>query len=141
MAPTRITVFYDGDCGFCKVSVAVLLRWDRSRRLYPMPIQEPEAQQALAPVPPDRRLLTAHVRTEEGTILSGAEGAPTVLRQLPRGARLARLAAVAMPLAKITYRLIASTRSTIGPILPASWRAWATDVIAERRRDSTPPRW
>jgi len=132
-------VFYNGECGFCKVCVALLLGWDRSLRLYPMTIQEPEAQRLLAPIPEEERLLSAHVRTEGGAILSGAEGAPAVLRELPGGSPLAALTTIAMPLARLVYRLVTSARPAIGSILPAAWCSWAAGRIAVRRRGTTPP--
>jgi predicted DCC family thiol-disulfide oxidoreductase YuxK len=132
-------VFYDGECGFCKVCVALLLAWDRSLRLYPMTIQEPEGQLLLASVPGDERLGSAHVRAEEGTILSGAGGAPPVLRQLPGGSPLATIATIAMPLVRVAYRLVTSARPVIGSILPAAWCSWAEGRIAARRRGTTPP--
>jgi len=132
-------VFYDGECGFCKVCVAVLLAWDRSRRLYPMTIQEPEGQHLLASVPEDERLDSAHVRGAGGTIFSGAVGAPHVLRQLPGGSPLATVVTIAMPLVQAAYRLVTSARPVIGSILPAAWCNWAEGRIAERRRGTTPP--
>jgi predicted DCC family thiol-disulfide oxidoreductase YuxK len=130
-------VFYDGECGFCKVCVALLLRWDRSRRLYPIAIQGPEGQRLLAPIPAPERLDSAHVMTAGGEILSGAEGAPALLRQLPGGRPLAALLAIAMPLTKLAYRFVTAARPAIGSILPAASRSWATDVITERRRRGT----
>jgi len=134
-----VTVFYDGECGFCAFCVAVLLRWDRARRLYPLPIQDPRAQLLLASVPEGERLLSAHVRTREGRILSGADGAPALLRQLPGGQPLALLTAAAMPLSRLAYRLLTWARPAIGSVLPAAWRSWAAGLIAERRRGTTPP--
>ncbi|MDX6609419.1 MAG: DCC1-like thiol-disulfide oxidoreductase [Solirubrobacterales bacterium] len=132
-------VLYDGACGFCKVCVALLLRWDRSRRLYPLAIQDPEGQRLLAPIPEPERLRSAHVITAGGEILSGAEGAPALLRQLPAGRPLAALLAIAMPLTKLTYRLVTAARPAIGSILPAAWCRWATGLIAERRRGTRLP--
>lgn len=134
-----MTVFYDGECGFCKLCVALLLQWDRRHRLYPMTIQEPEAQRLLASIPADERLLSAHVRTEGGAILSGADGAPAVLGQLPGGRPLAVLARIAMPLARLVYRLLTSARPAIGSILPPAWCSWAAGRIAVRRRGTTAP--
>lgn len=134
-----MTVFYDGECGFCKVCVTLLLLWDRSRRLRPLPIQDPEGQQLLASVPEGERLLSAHVRTEEGVVLSGADGAPALLRQLPGGRPLAALTSAVMPLTRLVYRLVTGARPAIGSILPATWCSWATGLIAERRRGTTPP--
>jgi predicted DCC family thiol-disulfide oxidoreductase YuxK len=134
-----MTVFYDGECGFCKVCVALLLLWDRRRRLRPLPIQDPEAQRLLAPVPPRERLLSAHVRTGAGEVLSGADAAPALFEQLPGGRPLAWLASATMPLVRLVYRLVTGARPAIGSILPAAWCNWATGLIAERRRGMTPP--
>ena len=134
-----MTIFYDGDCGFCKVCVALLLLWDRRQRLRPLPIQDPGAQQLLASVPEGERLLSAHVRTQRGEVLSGADGAPALLRQLPGARPLALLTVATMPLARLVYRLVTGARPAIGSILPAAWCNWATGLIAERRRGMTPP--
>jgi predicted DCC family thiol-disulfide oxidoreductase YuxK len=134
-----VKVLYDGACGFCKVCVALLLRWDRSRRLDPIAIQDPEGQRLLAPIPEAERLRSAHAITAGGEILSGAEGAPALLRQLPAGRPLAALLAIAMPLTKLAYRFVTAARPAIGSILPAAWCRWATGLIAERRRGTTLP--
>lgn len=138
-ARRQMTVFYDGECGFCKFCVALLLRWDRARRLYPMPIQDPEAQALLAVVPEHERLLSAHVRTASGQVLSGADAAPALLRERPGGRPPALLATWTMPAVRLFYRLLTWARPAIGSILPATWREWATGLIAERRRGTTPP--
>ena len=39
-AQARATVLYDGDCGFCKWSLAKLLAWDRRGALRPLPLQD-----------------------------------------------------------------------------------------------------
>lgn len=132
-------VFYDGACGFCEVCVALLLRWNRGGHLDPIAIQNPEGQRLLAPVPAAERLDSAHVMTVDGEILSGAEGAPALLRQLPAGRPLAALLAIAMPLTRLAYRFVTAARPAIGSILPAAWCRWATGVIAERRRGTTLP--
>lgn len=134
-----MTVFYDGDCGFCKLCVALLLGWDRARRLYPMPIQDPEAQALLASVPEGERLLSAHVRTRSGQVLSGADAAPALFRELRGGRPVATLATWTMPLVGLAYRLLTWARPAIGSILPAGWCEWASDRIAARRRGTTPP--
>jgi predicted DCC family thiol-disulfide oxidoreductase YuxK len=135
----QITVFYDGACGFCKLCVALLLQWDGKHRLFPMTIQEPEAQRLLASIPAAERLSSAHVLTESGVILSGADGAPAVLSKLPGGRVPAALTTAAMPLARLAYRLVTSARPAIGSILPAAWCRWAAGRIAGRRRGTTPP--
>ncbi|HEU4944729.1 MAG TPA: DCC1-like thiol-disulfide oxidoreductase family protein [Solirubrobacterales bacterium] len=132
-------IFYDGACGFCKVCVALLIRWDRDGCLDPIAIQDPEGQRLLAPIPAPERLDSAHLMTASGEILSGAEGAPELLRQLPGGRPLAALLALAMPLTRLVYRLVTAARPAIGSILPATWGRWATRLIAERRHGTTLP--
>lgn len=139
MRPRTMKVLYDGECGFCKVCVALLLRWDRRRRLEPIAIQESEGQRLLAPIPAPERLRSAHAIAANGVILSGARGAPAVLRQLPAGRPLAVLLEVAMPLTELLYGLVTAARPAIGSILPTAWCRWATGSIAARRRGTTLP--
>lgn len=132
-------VLYDGECGFCSFCLALLLRLDWRRRLRPITIQEAEGQRLLGPVPESERLLRAHVVTSDGTVLSGAEAMPAICRQLPRGRRLAALLASTMPLTRLLYGLLTSVRSMLGSMLPPCWGRWALNVIADRRRGTTPP--
>jgi len=85
-------------------------------RLDPIAIQDPEGQRLAGADPEPERLATAHVITGAGEILSGAEGAPALLRQLPAGYPLAALVAITMPLAKLFYRLLTAARPAIGSI-------------------------
>lgn len=137
--PAAVTVLYDDDCGFCKVSVAVLLRWDRRGLIYPAPIQGREGEDLLAAMAPAERLQSAHLVTAEGTLLSGGEAAPALFRQLPGGRPLAALSAAAMPVTKLAYRLLTRLRSVIGPALPVAWRRGAERMIEDRRQGTMPP--
>ena len=47
---------------------------------------------------------SAHVRTGAGEVLSGADGAPALLRQLRGGRPLAWLVSATMPLTRLAYR-------------------------------------
>ena len=38
----RPRLFYDPDCGFCRWALAWVLRWDRRRRIEPVPIERLE---------------------------------------------------------------------------------------------------
>ncbi len=134
-----VTVLYDGDCGFCKICVGVLLRWDRDGRVYPAPIQSPEGDALLASLAPSERLRSAHLATAEGVLLSGGEAAPVLFRQLPGGRPLAGLSAMLMPATKLAYNLLTRLRSVIGPALPAGWRRRAEVLIETRRQSITPP--
>lgn len=134
-----VTVLYDDDCGFCKVCVAVLLRWDRHRRVHPAPIQGPEGDALLSSLAPSARLRSAHLVTADGALLSGGAAAPALFRQLPAGRPLAVLTAALMPITKAFYRLLTRLRSVIGPALPEGWRRDADALIAARRRGTIPP--
>lgn len=132
-------ILYDGACNFCKVCVALLLVWDRSHLLNPVAIQDAEGQAALGSIPAEDRLRSAHVVTPEGRVLSGADGAPTMFRRLPAGSPPAALITVAMPVARLGYRLLTLARPILGSILPARSCSWATEVINQRRRGMTLP--
>lgn len=134
-----VTVLYDEDCGFCKVCVGALLRWDRRGRVRPASIQGPEGDALLASLAPSERLRSAHLVTADGTLLSGGAAAPELFRQLPAGRPLARLAATLMPLTKAVYRLLTRLRSVIGPALPERWRRDAEALIDARRQGAIPP--
>jgi predicted DCC family thiol-disulfide oxidoreductase YuxK len=137
--PAAVTVFYDSDCGFCKVCVGVLLRWDRGGRVYPASIQGPEGDSLLGPLAPSERLSSAHLVTADGVLLSGGEAAPALFRQLPAGRPLASLSAALMPVTKLVYRLLTRLRSVIGPALPERWRRGAEALIEARRQGTIPP--
>ena len=49
-------MLYDADCGFCKWTLSLLLRWDRAARLAPVALQRPEAADLLVELTPARAL-------------------------------------------------------------------------------------
>jgi predicted DCC family thiol-disulfide oxidoreductase YuxK len=138
-SPYRLTVLYDGECRFCRLCVALLLKWDRLRRLYPVAITEPEGRCLLISIPESERLRKAHVVTIDGAILSGAEGAPTLFFQLPGGRPLASISAFCMPLTRGIYGFLVAVRPAVSSVLPDAWCTWAANLIAERHRGNTPP--
>ena len=103
-------VLYDADCGFCKWSLQAILRWDRRRRLRPVPIQSEEGQRLLAPVAPEARLDSWHLLTSEGKLYSGGAAAEPLVRTLPGGRPLAALFHAFPALTDSAYRYIASHR-------------------------------
>lgn len=135
----RVTVLYDGQCRFCKLCIALLLRWDRFHHVYPVAIQSSYGQHLLTSMTSERRLDSAHVVTAEGSLLSGAQAAPALLRELWAGRFLAILVDAAMPLVDRAYGVLTRSRSVVGRMLPASWCAWAERSIMERQRGMTPP--
>src|SRR2546427_7502867 len=63
----RPTLFYDGECGFCRDAVAVLSRWDREGRIELIPFQD-AARVARFGLPLPALAAAMHlVRSEEHT--------------------------------------------------------------------------
>ena len=46
---TQAAILYDPDCGFCRVCVAVILRWDRRGRLRPVPGEARDSWRVVLP--------------------------------------------------------------------------------------------
>jgi predicted DCC family thiol-disulfide oxidoreductase YuxK len=146
MTPAQLA--YDPDCGFCRVCVAVILRWDRGRRLRPVALGSPESDRLLAGMPETERMASWHLadpgcaknRPENGQILThpevwsaGAAFSP-LFRLLPGGAPLARLTDRFPGPTERAYRWVADHRSAIGGLLPGAARRWADRVLSESRR-------
>jgi predicted DCC family thiol-disulfide oxidoreductase YuxK len=117
---TAHPILYDPDCGFCRVCVAVILRWDRHRRLRPVPGQDLESWQLILP---------------DGTVLTAGAAFSPLFRLLPGGAPLARLTDRFPAASDRGYRWVADHRSAFGRLLPAAVKRWADRVISESARD------
>lgn len=131
---TVVHVLYDRDCGFCRWSVARLLRADRSRRLDPVAIQSPEGERLLAGVPEQSWLESAHAVGPDGRVLSGGDAAPLIASCLRGGRGLSAAAGAVPPLTRTGYSLVASNRSLVGKLVGASARERADRLLAERSR-------
>ena len=118
---TTHTILYDPDCGFCRVCMAVVLRWDRDRRVRPAPGEDLDSWQLILP---------------EGAIVSAGAAFSPLLRILPGGAPLARLTDRFPRAAERGYRFVADHRSAFGRLLPASAKRWADRVISESELNS-----
>jgi predicted DCC family thiol-disulfide oxidoreductase YuxK len=127
-----MVVLYDGDCGFCKVMLAVLLRWDRAHRLRAAPIQSAQGGQLLGDMPSQDRLKSWHLIDEGGALHSGGAAIPLVLSALPRAGPLAHVASRIPRATSRTYGWVAAHRVLLGRLLGTRSRAWAARVIAER---------
>jgi predicted DCC family thiol-disulfide oxidoreductase YuxK len=129
----RATVIYDGDCGFCRWSLALFLSWDSAARgrpgaLRPLPLGTAEANRLLADVGEEQRNASWHLVIDGRRHSAGAALAPA-LALLPRGRRPAALFA-RFPLAtEWGYRWVARHRSLLGRFVPARARRWAGRVI------------
>jgi predicted DCC family thiol-disulfide oxidoreductase YuxK len=134
-----LIVLYDRDCGFCKVILAALLRWDRAGRLTPSPIQSPDGEELLFDMTPSDRLASWHLIDGAGVVRSAGDGIPLVFAALPGGSAIARLASRFPNATSLLYEWVAAQRAVLGRALSARVRAWASRVIAERTRSSVVP--
>jgi predicted DCC family thiol-disulfide oxidoreductase YuxK len=147
---TTHTIIYDPDCGFCRVCVAVLLRWDRERRLQPVALRSTEADRMLDGMPDAEQMASWHLvetrwlgnDSENATnpnhleIWSAGAAFSPLFRLLPGGAPLARLTDRFPKAAERVYRLVADHRTPFGKPIPASTKRWADRVISESAAES-----
>ncbi len=129
---TPWTILYDADCGFCRWSLASVLRADLDRRLRPVKLQSPEAETLLADLTPEERMASWHLVAPDGRRWSAGYGAPPLLSLLP-GGRLPAAALGAAP--RVTdriYRAVADHRSSFSQAIPARLKQRADRLIAER---------
>ena len=125
-----LLVFYDEECGYCRWSVAQLLRFDRDRRLRLIAIQSPEGERLLADVPDDLRLASAHLIDGEGRLFSGGDAAAPIAAALPQLAPAAPLLRGLSRPVNASYNLIAANRERIGRLVGVSSRERADRAIA-----------
>jgi len=129
---SQMAILYDEDCGFCRFSVALLLKLDRRRRLRPVAIQAPEGQRLLISLPEQTRLASAHLVGPGDRVHSGGAAIAPVLAELPGAGPLARLAGRLPGASDRGYRTIADHRGWLGRRLPERARRWADATIAAR---------
>jgi predicted DCC family thiol-disulfide oxidoreductase YuxK len=133
---TGAAILYDPACGFCRVCVAVLLRWDRHGRLRPVSLKSTEAEALLENMPEEERMASWHLVLPTRSVHSAGAALPELFRLLPGGAALAALSARFPRASERGYRWVADHRSLLGRVLPAAARRWADRVISESRPDS-----
>lgn len=131
----RPILVYDVDCGFCRWSVARILSWDRDRRLDLATLQDPEAADLLAAVPPAERMKSSHLVMPDGTVYSGGASVEKLAELLPGAAPAALLARLAPGLMDRGYKLIAGNRMRVSKLVPAASKARADEQIAKRRAE------
>jgi len=130
--PEHLAVLYDSDCGFCRWSVAWLLRFDDSHALVPVAIQSDRGQRLLVSVPEHLRLESAHAVDAEGTVFSGGDAAPVIATKLRGGQAAAPLLTLSPALTRAAYRAVATNRQSVGKLVPASSRARADQLLESR---------
>jgi predicted DCC family thiol-disulfide oxidoreductase YuxK len=128
----NLIVLYDGDCGFCEVVLAMLLTWDRAKRVDPVSIQSARGEDLLIDMEREDRLKSWHLIDPGGMLHSGGAGIPVIFAALPGGALIASAASRFPTGTSRTYDWVAGHRVLLGRSLKARPRAWAARVIAER---------
>jgi len=132
---TAYPILYDPDCGFCRVSVALLLSWDRAHRLRPVALGGEEADTLLGGMPEDEQMASWHLVTPGGPVRSAGAAFSPLLRLLPAGRPLAWLTERFPGASERGYRWVADHRTALSRALPAALERWADRVISESRRD------
>lgn len=118
----RATVLYDDDCGFCKRLLSKFLAWDRGRRLRPIALQDPEAERLLGEMPQERKMASWHLVAPGGTVRSGGEALPALLRLLPGGGAPAWFVDRIPGTTDRVYRWVAANRSALSRRWPGRER-------------------
>jgi predicted DCC family thiol-disulfide oxidoreductase YuxK len=129
-------LLYDADCGFCRWSAATVLRLDRRALLRPVALQEPEADGLLEGLTTDERMRSWHLVEESGRRYSAGAAFAPLLRLLPRGERLAALADRFPRTVEVGYEAVASRRSWLSRLVPATAKARAGTTLARRAASS-----
>lgn len=129
-------LLYDAECGLCRWSLGVLLRWDRRRRLRPVALQDPEAAGFLPGLSPQERLDSFHVVSPDGRVFSAGAAVPPLVTLLPGGGLLARATRALPRTTERLYRWIAGHRDGVCRLLGSACHI--SRERAERGRGSTP---
>jgi predicted DCC family thiol-disulfide oxidoreductase YuxK len=129
---SRTPILYDADCGFCRASLALILAWDRRRRLRPVPLDSSEADRLLAGMPEEERMASWHLVEPDGRVRSAGAAFPPLLRLLPGGGPLAAAAERLPRLTEWGYRFVADHRSLLGRLLPLALKRRADERIERR---------
>jgi predicted DCC family thiol-disulfide oxidoreductase YuxK len=118
----RPRLYYDRDCGFCRWTLAWILRWDRGGRLLPVPIENPEDLDSWHFVHGGRRW-------------SGGLAFAPLLEELPGGRPLASLARRLEWVLVPGYRWVADHRTNLSRLVPARSKARADALVSARAED------
>lgn len=105
------TLIYDGECGICQRSVAILKRWDREHVLGFVPFQD-RATVARFGMALPALAAAMHLIRADGRVYTGADAVPELLRLFPRRRWLVPLFWIpgVLPVARRIYAWIARRR-------------------------------
>ena len=123
-------VLYDERCGFCRWSVSKFVAWDRTGRVRFTPIRSSEGEARLEGFGfgRARRERSWHLITRDGHVVSAGAAVPFLLRELPGGRPLARLADALPRATERAYQAVARRRGALVRLLHVD----ACDVPVER---------
>jgi predicted DCC family thiol-disulfide oxidoreductase YuxK len=136
VAPTAI--LYDADCGFCRWSLAQLLRLDRRNCLRPVSLQQHEADTLLSGMGRDERMASWHLVDSDGRVYSGGDALAPLLRLIPGGRPFAAVLVALPAVGDVAYRTVAGRRSALGRLIPAASAARARQRIEAATRVGPP---
>jgi predicted DCC family thiol-disulfide oxidoreductase YuxK len=126
----RPRLYYDHDCGFCRWTLAWVLRWDRRHRLRPVAIESTEGERDLGDLG-EARLESWHL-VRDGRRWSGGHAFAPLLEELPGGRLLASIARRLEWLLVPGYRWIADHRDGLSRIVSKRGKRRADAVLASR---------
>jgi predicted DCC family thiol-disulfide oxidoreductase YuxK len=124
----HVIVLYDDRCGFCRWSASKIAAWDRNSRLRFAPIRSAEGEARSEGMDPALRDDSWHLVTRNGRVVSAGAAVPFLLRELPGGKPLARMADALPRTTERAYRAVARRRGALGRLLHVD----ACDVPVER---------
>lgn len=81
--PQRAIVIYDGACGFCSASVAMLARMDAGQRFVMLSLHDPRARELLSERSHEDLMREMHLVEPDGRWYAGAEAVRVIARRLP----------------------------------------------------------
>ena len=128
--PSRARLYYDADCGFCRWTLAWILRWDRAGRVEPVPIESAEGDRDLGDLGP-ARLESWHL-VRGGERYSGGRAFAQLLEELPGGGPAARLAGALEFVLVPAYRWVADHRDGLARLVPRRSKERADALVARR---------
>lgn len=123
------SILYDADCGFCRWSLAQVLRLDRGSRLRPVSLQQPEADMLLSGMTREERMASWHLVGDDRRVYSGGDAFAPLLRLIAGGGPFAGVPAAFPSLGDVAYRTVAGRRSWLGRMIPAASSARARQRI------------
>jgi predicted DCC family thiol-disulfide oxidoreductase YuxK len=128
----RPRLYYDDDCGFCRWTLAWVLRWDRRRHIRPVPIQSPEGERELGDLG-EKRLESWHL-VRDGERWSGGQAFAPLLEELPGAGVLAPLARRLEWVLVPAYRWVADHRTGLSSLVPAGAKRRADGRLRRKER-------